>query len=543
MIMLDDLTCNIAEMEALPVKFFEEKRIKIALILISLLTIRTEVYAQHRIDSLLRLLEISSVKESLAIHLDLSIEYTEPEKGRYHAKMAYGIANDLGDSLAMVDAGRLLAFSYRDLNYLDSSIAVYKQVLPIAKRNNLMVDYGRLLNGFGITYALSAEYDKALRCHFESLEVMEKLDNKKRIAMSLFNIGFVYYKIREYRKALKYYSQALQIKRSIHDNFQIDLLFVNKGLAYIEIADYTLAEASIDTALSMCGSKCSDYIRMQAAYASGLIAFKIKKQQEGEEYFFKSYNLARAIGDSRLQFDNIVLLAEIYRDRNQLSKTEKYLKEAQELVPETLYRLEIIKLYKQFFLLYERTGDVKNMRIYQQRYIQLRDSVYNENFTNGLMRVQAEYLEREHQERLASQQQILILKDDVIVRQRWLNILGAAVIIFLIIGVFLLYKNNAQRKFANILLDRKIVERTKEQANNYIELGKKLDQNDVYIKRSILNVEDSLKSIRELISLKINEPYDSRTSNQKQRLYSIMSQLTEIVQGMQSQITNREKNN
>lgn len=50
----------------------------------------------------------------------------------------------------------------------------------------------------------------------------------------------------------------------------------------------------------------------------------------------------------------------------------------------------------------------------------------------------------------------------------------------------MLYKNNAQRKFANILLDRKIVERTKEQANNYNELGKKLDQNDVYIKRFIL---------------------------------------------------------
>lgn len=60
------------------------------------------------------------------------------------------------------------------------------------------------------------------------------------------------------------------------------------------------------------------------------------------------------------------------------------------------------------------------------------------------MRVQAEYLEREHQERLASQQ-ILILKDDVIVRQRWLNILDAAVIIFLIIGVHALQKQRATK--------------------------------------------------------------------------------------------------
>lgn len=55
-------------------------------------------------------------------------------------------------------------------------------------------------------------------------------------------------------------------------------------------------------------------------------------------------------------------------------------------------------------------------------------------------------------------------------------------------------------------------------------------------------MKDSLKHKRTYL-FENRRTYDSGTTNQKQRLYSIMNQLTEIVQRTQSQIANRDKKN
>lgn len=169
--------------------------------------------AQSRIDSLLNKLKISSREDSLAIHLLLSYEYDDVRSVLYHAKSANRLAKRQGDSLSIVQSGRLVGWSYRKLNYLDSSINACEQVLSIAKRNKYMLEYGKLLNGLGMTYTFIAKYDEALKCHFESLAAMENIDNKKWVSISLVNIGLMYYKMVDTRRALDYNLRALALKK------------------------------------------------------------------------------------------------------------------------------------------------------------------------------------------------------------------------------------------------------------------------------------------------------------------------------------------
>jgi tetratricopeptide (TPR) repeat protein len=482
---------------------------KVIAVLSFLVLSQVKTVAQQKIDSLLQELKTSSEKEALDIHLSLCYEYSDEVQVLYHAKRAFVIARSLGDSVNIVKSGRLVGRSYKFINQLDSSIDILRYVSPIAKRNNMMFEYGRLQNTLGFTYMLMASYAEALKCHFESLSVMEKLNNQQWMSISLLNIGAVYYKIEDSQKALKYYNRAFKLKQAINYSEGTDILLINMGLCYTQTGEYTTAKRYVENGLSACGGNCSEDIQIQGEYALGVACFLMRTMDESEKHFLQSYGMAKSIKDRRFQFDNIIMLSKIYQSDGRLLQAEKYLREAEKLVPEASYNLEVIKLYKQFSTLYEKMGNERQMVFYQKKYITLRDSVYNENYTNGLMRVQADYLERENKEKIASQQEALNLKDEIIVRQRLLSILVVISSLLLIFLVYVLYKNNKQRKIANQLLDQKVMERTEELESSYRRLRRRVEAADQTNKKTLTEVKSAVATIKKLRSLTLTKEIDS----------------------------------
>jgi tetratricopeptide (TPR) repeat protein len=508
---------------------------RFALTLSYLLLLISHLQGQQKIDSLLQQLKISSGKEAMDINIQLCYEYGDigDELNNFrHAKIAFSIANELNDSLGIIKAGRFVGRGYKTFNELDSAIKVLRYILPIAKGSRFALEHGQLLNTLGITYVLKASYAEALRCNFEALSVMEKLGNRQWISIVLTNIGLVYYKIEDTAKALEYFKRSYRLKQAIDYDVDLDMLLINMGLCYTSLKKYSEAENHIKMALDVCKMKCTDYIKLQAEFALGTIAFKEKKNDVAKTHFLRSYSLAKETGTTRLQFDNVVYLSQIYQKNNQFQKAEKYLIEAEKVANKTAYDLEAIKLYEQFFRLYEKLGNQQKMALYQKKYIQLKDSVYNEKYTNNLMRVQAEYLEHENKARLAAQQQMLDLKDKIIVRQNLLNILVGMAAILLISIVFVLYQNNKQRKKANQLLDKKVAERTRELESSYNQLCKKFEEEDLTVKKTITDVRSAVATMEGLRSLSIKENANSENVKQLELLDQTLDRLVEVLKGV-----------
>lgn len=487
---------------------------------------------QQEVDSLLQALQTSSKGEAVNINIELCYAYGESgdeQRALTHAKLAYSLAKELNDTLNIIKSGRLIGRSYKLFNKLDSSIYILTYILSIAKGSRFELEYGQLLNSLGSTYTFKASYAEAMKCHFESLSVMEKLDNKQWISISLFNIGLLYYKIEDHGKALEYFRRAYQLKQTIDYYTDVEILLIDIGLCYNNLGNFKKAEEYVKLALDACKTNCTDGIKVQAEYAFGAVAFRQEKIALAESHFLQSYDLAKAINNKRFQFDNIVNLSGIYQKSNQFQKAEKYLIEGEKLVAEASCDLEIIKLYKQFFTLYEKIGDLKKMILYQEKYIHLKDSVYNENYTNSLMRVQANYLERENKARIAYQEQLLGLKDAVIVRQNWLNILAGMAGILLILMVYVLYMSNKQRKITNQLLDRKVAERTKELELSHEQLQKRLEEEDLTIEKTMADIKSAVATMKGLNSLALKQSIDSRDQEQVILLNVVIDQLVEIL--------------
>lgn len=472
-----------------------------------LLSCFTQVVAQE-IDSLKALLHEKSGIERCDILYGLGYEYIDVDNtlGLQYASESLKEAKKLGDSLRIVKAGRIKALAFTRLKQLDSAIVLFNKLLPIAKRNNHLDLIKNILNGLALTYTYEAQYDNALKYHFESLQYREIDGDKAEIFIALLNIGFNYYKMQDFDRALSYYERALKLKNEINGNFDTWLIFVNISLCYAYKDDFAEARYYLDQLLSSCKESCSELILLNADFNLGVISFRQNNFTEAEQNFQASYSIAKKINDQRMLLDNIVYLAQVYIHASNLKLAENYLKEAEELIIQgTPYSLELIKVYNGLYNLYGNSGNFEKVAHYQRKYIQLKDSIFDQELTRNLMKVEAQYLERENYAKIDAQSRILALNKEVILRQRLLNAFMGAVAVLLVILAVVLIRSNRQKRTNNQMLERKVKERTKELELNRDKLQRSLDERDFVFEKISTVIRSALATIRGLCSLGLTD--------------------------------------
>jgi tetratricopeptide (TPR) repeat protein len=470
----------------------------------------TQALGQYqKIDSLNTLLKTTNRERRLIVLRELVYAYldTDYALALKTADQAYRLALEKGDSFMIVNTGRLKATSFRRLAKMDSSINLANQILPIAKRLNNAAEVKILLNGLGSAYTHMALYDRALACFFESLEV-DGDDDEKNIPrdITLANIGFVHYKLKNYRHGLDYFLPALQLRKQKNGPGDIEQLRINIALCYAHLHNPVESKKYIADVESVCNEKCTRYTEMHLSYVKGVLAFYNVGYKESERHFLHSYALAKEIANPRFQFDNIVLLAELYLKINRVDLAEQYLRHAEKLISaDTPYNLELIKVYSQLSQLYANSSDLRKLSHYQNLYIELRDSIYDEELTTNLMRIEAEHLERENKERIESQDKILALNQEIIFRQKVANIsIGGVGLLTFILAVVLAKSNRRKTRF-NAFLDKKVIERTRELQLNQEALRRALQERDVIMSKACKDINCSIASMKGLVTLATKE--------------------------------------
>jgi hypothetical protein len=257
----------------------------------------------------------------------------------------------------------------------------------------------------------------------------------------------------------------------------------------------------VKQAFDECDSPCDDYFRTQVLFARGMVSFlSDTNSNEARYYFTKSYNIARRSNYDRFIVDNADKLACLLMKENQYKLAERYLKEAESAIEGRVYHLELAVLYKRFFELYSIKGNWSAKSRYQEKYIHLKDSIFNEKLIENLSTIQSGYLERDRKARIIYQAEMLSLKNEIIDGQNRLSILAGATAFLLIGLVYILYRRNRQSKKTNDLLSKRILERREELNASCRVVQQKLHGRDLLLNRSISNLNKSITTAREFCS-------------------------------------------
>jgi len=494
-------------------------------LLIGLLVLSAKSLPAQKIDSLITIAKSSSGATKFDALFNLAYEYSDVNDSLslVYANQAYSLAFQLSDSVRIVKSGRIKAGELRRTENIDESIQVAQYVFGIAKRLKNKQEIKMLSHSLAMSYTLKSEYDKALKYNFESLEIRELEGNKKDISTTLNNIGLIYYKLRNWEKSIEFYKKSLTIKREANDRHDLDRLLINIGLCFNALHDYKEAIKYINEGLEECKNNCSEQTVISGQYGLGLSYYETKEYVESKKHFQKSYEVAKRIGDSRFQAENLVYFARLNLIDKKYPETIGNLKEAESISIQKGYGQLLVDTYGIYSKLYGDIDDYKNASSYQSKYIFLKDSLFNGTLVSNLAKAQTNYEERENIKTIAEKSQVVALQKEVIVRQeRQYIFIVTITCLVLILAVTLLYFTRRQQKINNELssakkkieehnkkLEHTVDERTKDLNQSNLTLQRVNEELDYFIYKSSHDLRGPLVTLKGLCNIAftdLNEP-------------------------------------
>jgi signal transduction histidine kinase/ActR/RegA family two-component response regulator len=368
-----------------------------------------------KIDSLLNQVENAEEKDQIIIYNELAKIFAEtnPQKAINYYKESLVIAQELNDTqseykilIAIAKNYRVLGEPLKAIDYLEKAM-VYSN-----NDNDNLTD---IYNELGINYADAGKFDKSLEYFKLYLGIQEDLLNKENMAIAYNNISNLYRIKGEFDKSLEFCDKAVQIEKEMNDYYSLSVTYSNIALLYVDKEEY----------------------------------------EKAWNYYYKAESLADSINDPLRKMHIYSNIADLALIEGKTSQSRSYLDQILEIAKDERVIPIIRDTYKQYAALYEKSGDFKNAFDYYQKYVNLKDSIVNDDNQNNIALLKVIYeTEKKDKENeiLRKDNAIHTLKNEKQQRLIYFFILLIGLIIILIIVVLDKFRTN--RKNARMLADK-----------------------------------------------------------------------------------------
>lgn len=392
--------------------------------------------------------------------------FKESKSSNYSEALSFAtefdnLATTIGDSVRMVQGGRMKAYSLMDLGRNEEAVQILMRILGIAKRNSekypeLKGQIKYILNNTGIANTYLGNYDKALDFHFKSLVIREEEGDKKSIRPALNNIGLVFYNLKDYDRAIEYYLKSIDISKELNDFSGFEGVYINLGLSYGQLGEFDKAIKYYKEGFGICKDNCGDNIVKEGLEGLGLAYLGNHQLEMAKENFLKSLEISRRQNDKRYLAENLYELGKIEIQLKNENLGLTYLKEAQSLA-ESINLAEVkLWIYNEFASYYGQKGEYQKSYSYQHKYIKFKDSIFSEQLIKNLTKVQTNYDQRENLKTIAEKDQVVTLQKELYDRlQRQYFFIITITCLVVSLAIILFYFTRRQQKVNRQLSEAK----------------------------------------------------------------------------------------
>lgn len=489
------------------------------------------------VDSLRRALTVASGKNKLPILNQLNLAYRDikADSGLRYANLYYDLALDLGDSAEIVQGGRMQAYSLMDFAKNREALAILKNVLGIAQRNSprnpeLKSKIKFILNNIGIIYTDLGNYDKALDSQFRSLRLREEEGNKALMQACLNNIGLVFYNLNDFERSLEYFLRAQSLAEELKNTKSQIQTLPNIGLCLIDLKKPEEALSSYERVLSLCASNCDESTIKVVHQGIAVCFHDLGNLEKAKAEASVSLQAAKRQNDMRYISEDLELLGRIESESGNFTIGLEHLKEAHRIAETHAISKTRWVTCEDLSNLYKKMGDYRNSLLYREKYAQLKDSIYTGEALRRIADVQADYLEQKNIRTLNEKDQLLLLKEELIGKQKEQTIYIAGIAFLLLIVVILLYKFYRDRVTLSLRLDKKVKERTEELRMSNDQLTGLLNIHKAQVEKSARASRIILERLHGLCySAKLEENIDTRSKSYLEMVDKNLEELNQVI--------------
>lgn len=318
--------------------------------------------------------------------------------------------NGLANSL------RAIASAYRNLSDYPNSLEFHLQSLKIYEELGRKTDIASECTNIGLIYTDLGEYKKAMEYELKGLKIKEKINDKVKIANSLSNIANIYALLLNFPKALDFQFRSLKIREKLKDPEQIANSLTNIGTVYCEMEEYTKA--------------------LEYQFKS-LEKFNVNENK---------YGIASVLGS----------IGTIYIDTKQYALALKYSLEAMKLAQEINNYYMEKEIQSNLYKIYKETGKSEKALEHYERYILLKDSIFNEDNQKQIIQKQMKFdFDKKQALANAEQEKRNIVNAAKSRQQQLVIILVLSVLILVIVFSFFIYTRFRITKKQKYIIEEK----------------------------------------------------------------------------------------
>lgn len=430
-------------------------------------------YAQPAISELLHTLHTSKADTSRCRiyfgivqfyqHTDLDSAFFYAQQGLAFAK---GINDDKGKAMMLSQLGYIVLneSKYNEAQpYFTEALELFKK---INKENGIANTY----DGLGILNAKKGDYARATDYFLEALKIYEHINNKEGVIGAYIHLGSVNQETNNFNKALEYFNKA-QALNEVHPTLDIALtLYNDMGIVYKKMGENDRSIEMFKTGLAQ--SKSAQYtgkIRFLLLVNAGGVYNILNKKKQSLDCLNEALELARKNGAPEDEATVLANISSLYVDTDPelaLSELQQSLDIARNIGQAKIQ----VDIYDALASLYKKQNNYKEALDATEKKYTLKDSIMNAKRDVEIADLENAYELEQSNHRI---DHLTLLNSRNAIRTKLILVISAAIAILLFVVFF--YYRHASKYNKQLLAQQKELKKLNRETTEQKEELKELN--------------------------------------------------------------------
>ncbi len=298
-----------------------------------------------------------------------------------------------------------------ELKHFDSTLIEGDKALKIARRNTDSLAVAELKRHIGVASYFQGNYEVAARNFYESIAILEKRNEKKRVAPVYNELAKLYRKTRDLDRAAANYKKAETIYRQLNDTGGIAMILNESGVVYEYKKNYKEAISRYTASLKLAEA-AGDSLSVSYSLSNIAGVYVIEKN-----YDLAEKNLLRALA-IREKLKDSFALALTYSDlgaamnaKGDYKKAIDYLTRSNKVAEGLKYPELQSNNYNELSAVARKQGDFQKAFDFFMIRTALRDSLMGLEKTKQIQELNAKYESARQEQQIQEQQNKLRLQN------------------------------------------------------------------------------------------------------------------------------------
>jgi tetratricopeptide (TPR) repeat protein len=219
----------------------------------------------------------------------------------------------------------------------------------------------------GTLHTRRNEYEQAIECYREALDIAQRLEDRHQVGNNLHNIGTMEVKLGRYSEARNHLERSFEIKDELNDDEDRAAVLRKLGELALNIGEYDAAEKKCARSLRIAQSQQDREGEAYAYFWLARTAFEREAYEKAESLFLKSYNIFEELGYADRQISILQNLGEVANKQQKYDIARERLESARKLSKDLGFKIEDTKALQELGQVELNEGNIEAALQYAQK--------------------------------------------------------------------------------------------------------------------------------------------------------------------------------